>query len=48
MHFQLSVCVYNQLTFVFENVFLQKYFVLLFWGKVCIVKFVGQDNFFNI
>ena len=46
--FQFSVCVYNRLTFVFQNVFLQKFFVLLFLGKVCIVKLVRQNNFFNI
>ena len=46
MDFQFSGCVYNRLTFVFQNVFVQKFIVLLFLGKVCIVKFVGQNNFF--
>ena len=48
MHFQFSVCVYNRLDFVFQSVFLQNFFVFFFWGKVCIVKFVRQNNIYII
>ena len=43
---QFSVCVYNRLDFVFQSVFLQNFFVFFFWGKVCIVKFVRQNNIY--
>ena len=47
MH-QFSACVYNQLSFVFPNVFQQKFLVLVFGGKICKVKFVRQNIFFYL